>query len=80
MPIYDPKQEIKYLKDFMAFFRPGDIVKWKPIDRAAYDGAVADVEAGKFSPLIRDVTFSLDEFQKDIDGTNAKLMGALYGH
>ena len=23
MPIYDPKQEIGYLKDFMAFFRPG---------------------------------------------------------
>ncbi len=64
----------------MAFFRPGDIVKWKPIDRAAYDSAVADVEAGKFAPLIRDVTFSLDAFQKDIDGTNAKLMGSLYGH
>jgi urea carboxylase len=80
MPIYDPKQEIKYLKDFMAFFRPGDIVKWKPIDRAAYDAAVADVEAGKFAPLIRDVTFSLDEFHQDIDGTNKKLMGALYGN
>jgi hypothetical protein len=27
-----------------------------------------------------DVTFSLDEFRADIDGTNAKLTGALYGH
>src|SRR6266705_1857095 len=80
MPIYDPKQEIKYLKDFMVFFRPGDIVKWKPIDRAAYDAAVADVAAGKFAPRVRDVTFSLDEFHKDIDGTNAKLQGVLYGH
>ena len=79
MPIYDPKQEIKYLRDFMVFFRPGDIVKWKPIDRAAYDAAVADVEAGKFAPLMRDVTFSLDEFQKDIDGTNRKLDGVLHG-
>ena len=26
------------------------------------------------------VTFSLDDFQADIDGTNAKLTGALYGH
>ena len=33
MPIYDPNQEISYLRDFMVFFRPGDIVKWKPIDR-----------------------------------------------
>lgn len=80
MPIYDPNQQIGYLRDFMVFFRPGDIVKWKPIDRAAYDQAVADVEAGKFAPLMRDVTFSLDEFQSDIDGYNRKLEGALYGH
>ena len=25
----------------MCLFRPGDIVKWKPIDRAAYDQTVA---------------------------------------
>jgi urea carboxylase len=80
MPIYDPQQKIKYLRDFMAFFRPGDIVKWKPIDRAQYDATVADVEAGKFAPRMRNVTFSLDEFHKDIDGTNRKLEGALNGH
>jgi urea carboxylase len=80
MPIYDPQQKIKYLRDFMAFFRPGDIVKWKPIDRTQYDATVADVEAGKFAPRIRNVTFSLDEFHKDIDGTNRKLEGALNGH
>ena len=80
MPIYDPKQEIGYLKEFMVFFRPGDIVKWKPIDRAAYDAAVADVEAGRFAPRMRDVTFSLDEFHRDIDGYNRKLEGVLYGH
>jgi urea carboxylase len=80
MPIYDPAQKIGYLRDFMVFFRPGDIVKWKPIDRAAYDAAVADVEAGRFVPHMRDVTFSLDEFHKDIDGYNRKLEGALYGN
>ena len=80
MPIYDPKQEIGYLKEFMVFFRPGDIVKWKPIDRAAYDAAVADVEAGRFAPRMRDVTFSLDEFHKDIDGYNRKLEGVLNGN
>ena len=46
MPIYDPKQEISYLRDFMIFFRPGDIVKFKPIDRDGYDAAVDEVEAG----------------------------------
>jgi urea carboxylase len=80
MPIYDPKQEIGYLREFMVFFRPGDIVKWKPIDRAAYDSAVADVEAGRFAPRMRDVTFSLDEFHKDIDGYNRKLEGVLNGN
>ncbi|HJR20855.1 MAG TPA: allophanate hydrolase subunit 1, partial [Dongiaceae bacterium] len=79
MPIYDPQQKIKYLRDFMVFFRPGDIVKWKPIDRAQYDATVADVEAGKFAPRLQNVTFSLDEFHKDIDGTNRKLEGALNG-
>ena len=32
----------------MVFFRPGDIVKFQPIDRDAYDAAVAAVEAGTF--------------------------------
>ena len=80
MPIYDPRQEIGYLREFMVFFRPGDIVKWKPIDRAAYDAAVADVEAGRFAPRMRDVTFSLDEFHRDIDGYNHKLEGVLNGN
>ena len=80
MPIYDPQQAIGYLREFMVFFRPGDIVKWKPIGRDAYDAAVADVDSGKFAPLMRNVTFSLDDFQADIDGYNRKLEGVLYGH
>ena len=80
MPIYDPKQEISYLREFMVFFRPGDIVKWKPIDRAAYDAINAEVETGRFAPLIREVAFDLDEFNADIDGYNARLNGALHGN
>ena len=80
MPIYDPTQTTSYLKDFMVFFRPGDIVKFKPVDRDGYDQAVEDVDKGRFSPPIREVRFDLREFQNDIDGTNAKLEGALHGH
>ncbi len=80
MPIYDPQQEISYLRDFMCFFNPGDIVKWRPIDRDEYDATVADVDAGKFVPRIGEVTFDLAEFNKDIDGYNAKLEGAINGH
>ncbi len=79
MPIYDPQQQVSYLKDFMVFFRPGDIVKWKPIGRDEYDQAVADVEEGEFAPLMRDVRFSLNDFNADIDGTNARLQETLHG-
>jgi len=77
MPIFDPEQKVSYLKDFMVFFNPGDIVKWKPITREEYDADVAAVEAGTFMPRMANVTFSLDDFNADIDGTNAKLMEAL---
>ncbi len=80
MPIYDPNQEISYLKDFMVFFKPGDIVKFKPIDRETYDKTVADVEAGNFEPVVKLVTFSLDDFQKDIDGYNHQILEALNGN
>lgn len=77
MPIYDPTQTTSYLRDFMVFFNPGDIVKFKPIGREEYDQAVADVEAGKFAPPIRKVRFDLREFQADINAYNHKLEGTL---
>lgn len=80
MPIFDPEQKISYLKDFMVFFKPGDIVKWKPINREEYDQNIAEVEQGIFQPRIRKVIFSLDDFNQDIDGTNAKLLEDLYAH
>jgi urea carboxylase len=80
MPIYDPQQKISYLKDFMCLFKPGDIVKWKPITRPEYDEALKEVEANTFKPVMRDVTFDLDDFQKDIDGYNRKLDEVLHGH
>jgi len=80
MPIFDPTQSTSYLRDFMVFFRPGDIVKLRPIDRDDYDQAVEDVDKGRFAPPIREVSFDLRQYQADIDGYNAKLEGALYGH
>lgn len=77
MPIFDPNQTTSYLKDFMVFFKPGDIVKWKPVTREEYDATVSEVEANTYTPRIRDVVFSLDDFNKDIDGTNAKLLEVL---
>jgi urea carboxylase len=80
MPIYDPKSEHAYISDAtMCLFRPGDIVKFRRIDRSEYDATLAEVEAGRFTPKIVPVTFSLDEFNADIDGYNHRLEGALNG-
>ena len=80
MPIYDPNQTISYLQDFMVFFKPGDIVKFKPIDRDAYDQITADVEAGRFEPTVVPVVFSLDDFHQDIDAYNHGLLESLHDH
>jgi urea carboxylase len=80
MPIFDPSQTTSYLRDFMVFFRPGDIVKFKPIGSDEYSHAVEEVERGRFNPPIRAVSFDLREFQKNVEGYNAKLKGILNGH
>jgi urea carboxylase len=79
MPIYDPKQEVSYLRDFMIFFKPGDIIKFDPLGRDGYDAAIEEVERGKFEPLIRPLTFSLDDFHADPASTNANILGTLHG-
>ncbi|MCA3922993.1 carboxyltransferase domain-containing protein, partial [Burkholderia sp.] len=77
-PIFDPAQRLDYLHDFMVFFRPGDIVKFQPIDRDAYDAAVAAVDAGTFSLRVRPVKFSLDAFLRDPDAVNRSLVEVLH--
>ncbi len=79
-PIFDPAQRLSYLKDLMVFFQPGDIVKWKPIDRAEYDRNIAEVEAGTFKLHIEPVSFSLTDFLADPDGYNQQLLEVLNGH
>ena len=79
-PIYDPAQKLPYLKDFMAFFRPGDIVKWKPISREEYDRDIKAVEAGTFDLTIRPVNFSLKSFLADPGAYNRHLLEVLHAH
>ncbi|HXX04749.1 MAG TPA: allophanate hydrolase subunit 1 [Xanthobacteraceae bacterium] len=79
-PIYDPAQKLPYLKDFMVFFRPGDIVKWKPISREEYDRDVKAVEAGTFNLSVRPVAFSLKAFLADPGAYSRRLVEVLHGH
>ncbi|WP_278388148.1 allophanate hydrolase subunit 1 [Pseudomonas oryzihabitans] len=73
-PIYDPAQRLDYLQDHMVFFRPGDIVRFRAIDRAEYDRMLAEVEEGSFTLNIRPVDFSLDAFLDDPRGYPRTLM------
>jgi urea carboxylase len=76
-PIYDPTQSLPDFTDFMVFFRPGDIVKFAPIDRDEYDTRLAEVEAGTFRIRQAPVEFALAPFLDDPDGYNARLLEVL---
>ena len=79
VPIFDPRQEVKHLRDSMVFFNPGDIVKFRSIECSEYDRILTDVETGKYMPTVKTVTFSLDEWQRNIEGYNRKTLEVLYG-
>ncbi len=79
-PIFDPEQGLPYLKDFMVFFRPGDIIKFKSINRTQYDAALAKVQDGTFDLRIRPVKFALQDFLKNPTTYNHQLTETLYGN
>ena len=76
-PIYDPQQNLAYLKEHMVFFRPGDIVQFKPMSREDYDHAVAEVDAGRFDLRIRPVEVTLAAFLADPVGYPQSLLQVL---
>jgi len=80
VPIYDPTQQVKHLSDFMVLFRPGDIVKFRPIDRAEYDDILAAVERDDYALLTAPVEFSLDAFELDPAHYPATMLEALHAH
>ncbi|WP_353614616.1 allophanate hydrolase subunit 1 [Mangrovibacter phragmitis] len=80
MPIYDPAQRLGYLKQDMVFFKAGDIVQFRPVDRAAYDTLCEEVQRGEFTPEIREVTFALADFLDDPQGYPQQLKRGLYDH
>lgn len=78
VPIFDPEQKLSYFKDLMVFFKPGDIVKFQPIDRPEYDRICAQVEAGTYQPRSLPVSFKLQDFLADPDGYNRQLLEMLH--
>lgn len=80
VPIFDPAQKLADFSDFMVFFRPGDIVKFRAIDQQEYDRTRGEVEAGTYRYLQRPVSFSLGDFLAAPDAYNATLLEVLHGH
>ena len=77
MPIFEPDGKVAYLREEMVLSRPGDIVKFRPIDVDEFKAIEADVAADRFEPKIRPVRFDLAEFERDIDAYNARLVEVL---
>jgi urea carboxylase len=80
VPIYDPEQKTDHLSDFMIFFKPGDIVKFRPVEREEYDAILEAVERNEYALPSAPVEFSLKEFEADPAGYPATILEALYGN
>jgi urea carboxylase len=80
MPIYDPEENQPHIDDSMIFFRPGDIVKHRAIDRQEYDALLSAAEKGDFKPRIASFTFDLDAFSQDPNNYAQRVKEVLYEH
>ncbi|MBT3147094.1 MAG: carboxyltransferase domain-containing protein [Neptunomonas phycophila] len=77
-PIYDPEQALSYLKESMVFFRAGDIVKFKPINRDEYDQMLIEVENGLFTLKTQPFVFDLATYLANPDQYKKDMMEVLY--
>lgn len=78
-PIFDPAQKLSDFSDFMIFFRPGDIVKFRPVDEDEYRAIQAEVDAGTFTYRQAPVTFDLQKALTDPTAHNRDLLEKLNG-
>lgn len=78
-PIFDPSQSLADFDDFMVFFKPGDIVKFKPVDEAEYFRIRAEVDARTFTYRQAPILFDVGAALADPDGYKMTLVGALDG-
>jgi urea carboxylase len=77
-PVFDGAQQLPDFADSIVFPRPGDILRYRAIDRTEYDEVRGKVEAGTFRYRIREVEFSPSALLADADAVNRDLLGVLY--
>ena len=76
-PIYDPQQRLGDFDDFMVFFKPGDIVKFRPVDEEEYRRIEQQVEDGTFRYRQVPVEFDLEKVLADPHGYDETIVAAL---
>lgn len=79
-PIFDPVQSLPDFTDSMVFFRPGDLVKFRPVDEPEYERIKQQVEDGSFRYRIVPVEFDAEKALADLDGYNTSLLEVLGAH
>lgn len=79
VPIFDPAQRLADFSEFMVFFRPGDIVKFRAIDEVEYGSIRGQVDAGTYRYRQAEVDFALADFLQGPDAYNTRLLEALDG-
>lgn len=77
-PIYDPQQRQPYLNTSMVFFRAGDIVQFRPIDRQTYDEYMQQAALGALELRIRPIEFDLDVYLQNPEKSKRTLLEVLY--
>ena len=75
MPIWDREQRLRAFRDSLALFKPGDRVRFVPVEREEYDWIEARVTDGTYEhPEVGYQTFSVSAYRKwlaEIDGSKA---------
>jgi urea carboxylase len=77
-PIFDPQQNLPDFRESLVLPRPGDILKFRRIDRAEYDAIREQVAAGQFQYRIRPVEFDPRQFFADPKASAAQIVEVLY--
>ncbi|MFE7631919.1 allophanate hydrolase subunit 1 [Kocuria sp. NPDC057446] len=78
-PIYEPEQHLRDFRDFLILFRPGDLVKFRPVDEAEYRAIQQQVEDGTWRYRQAPVTLDVEAALADPDTYNRTLLEALDG-
>lgn len=77
-PVLNVSQDHPDFDHSIVFPRAGDILRYRSIDRTEFDETRAEVEAGTFRYLQRDVEFSPSAFLRDPQAVNDHLLEVLY--